>query len=977
MAKLTGNPVAHLTEYELRHLVEHLYHSGRHNELYALVEHRPWYEAKCAIDFTRGTFVQDVELAIGCAESQGVKGLPRVMAYSLLAATVRSWTEVMPIQALRALMLAGDTEQALLCAGLCSRPGMQAEAYWQIGDELAKQGNLETAGTALQRALSRTECVTDDCERSRILSTLAQSLVRTDLIDDGRCTARMAVTVADRIDHHIPRALALAEAACALLQAGLNDEAEHVAQSALHCFRRYNCSRLKVLVLLVQDAFSAASAFAPIYHCSEALCKIARVFAQVGDFQRALSVADTIRIPGLPFRALVFTEVAERMWQVGRASEAHKLVQRVLSYAKWRTFQLLSEVYLLPLVRVLAEMGEVEQACPIVRPRWLGRGDGTMQTKASVALAESGHLGEACELAHHALVATRGDLWLRLNMWLVPALYRSEYAHNLAMIAQVLARAGEKREAEQIARQALATAIEIENPLYRAIAFGDVAVALAQGGLSEPARQAARLAVNASDGSPYWRTHHVLLLPGLAQALAHAGEIESARVVARHLELPPSAQRIPVDPYRGALHLDRVIGLVNVAQALAQTGDLEASLTVARAIRGMPWWVSQRVRALCLIGSEMTRQGRVKEAHRVLRRAQSIASRLPSPPRFRRGTFLEDPELLAEALVELGETRKALNTLAISCEWESDDYTWALAEIVQVIASMSSVEEARQLAQYCANTYSKVENVEGRWMSLVGAAHAFAQLGDLDKAGKLIHHALMAMDKAKPIPRQGLFRLAQALTEVGEVERALEIAEQLTSIEQRDELLSGVMKALGLDGNIDEALVIAQRIADPTDRADALAIVAERMYTSNPHDRLKYVQFAQSVLRNARSEDRQSAARHVAALLPGLGFFGRDAVVAVWQHIRAAEQVLNLDMDLDDKQVFGSDNVPRASSMQPNTPTLRGFIGAVFRRLYVLVGIAVGWLSGYVGWMVFTLIVDIRRQRFQLDELSGLASNPF
>ena len=70
---LTGNPVVHLTEYELRHLAEHLEASGRAEDLHRLLaletgeQRNAWYEAKEAVGDTAG-FLADVTRAWRLAE---------------------------------------------------------------------------------------------------------------------------------------------------------------------------------------------------------------------------------------------------------------------------------------------------------------------------------------------------------------------------------------------------------------------------------------------------------------------------------------------------------------------------------------------------------------------------------------------------------------------------------------------------------------------------------------------------------------------------------------------------------------------------------------------------------------------------------------------------------------------------------------------------------------------------------------------
>jgi hypothetical protein len=92
MVEIKGNPVAHLTEYELRHLAQHLEASERTDDLHGLLAlgasecRNAWYEAKEARDET-AAYLADVEHAWRLAEGRS-DDVHRQCRYALVTATI-------------------------------------------------------------------------------------------------------------------------------------------------------------------------------------------------------------------------------------------------------------------------------------------------------------------------------------------------------------------------------------------------------------------------------------------------------------------------------------------------------------------------------------------------------------------------------------------------------------------------------------------------------------------------------------------------------------------------------------------------------------------------------------------------------------------------------------------------------------------------------------------------------------------------
>ena len=109
MTRLSDNPVAHLTEYELRHLAEHLEASGRREDLHHVLaletsgQRNAWYEAKEAVGDTAG-FLANVARAWRLVEESysPAKGMHTGQSiglqnrYALIAASINSLMENVP-----------------------------------------------------------------------------------------------------------------------------------------------------------------------------------------------------------------------------------------------------------------------------------------------------------------------------------------------------------------------------------------------------------------------------------------------------------------------------------------------------------------------------------------------------------------------------------------------------------------------------------------------------------------------------------------------------------------------------------------------------------------------------------------------------------------------------------------------------------------------------------------------------------------
>src|SRR5262249_49487430 len=72
-----------------------------------------WLDAQRSYDPALQIYLQSVERALEVAETQGLEGLPDMVAWSLLYGTVISQADNLPMTAIEAMVGLGEIEQAL------------------------------------------------------------------------------------------------------------------------------------------------------------------------------------------------------------------------------------------------------------------------------------------------------------------------------------------------------------------------------------------------------------------------------------------------------------------------------------------------------------------------------------------------------------------------------------------------------------------------------------------------------------------------------------------------------------------------------------------------------------------------------------------------------------------------------------------------------------------------------------------------
>lgn len=566
--------------YAFRHLSAHLAQAGMFTELGDLIENRAWYEAQRDHDPSLTSFAEDVNRALALAEQRGLDGLPQVVAWSLLVATVRTRATQVPIEALETMVLLGEGERALRYAALITDAERQSEAYLRLAEQFRSSNDLKRARQALYASQAVSASIRDERKRANAHASVAVALAEAGEFD-------RALVAAANIGDEWWRALVLAGVAQALVHAGEFERALAAVASIGDERSREEATMDVAQALAQEDEFDRAlTAAASMRHertSARAVAGVAQALARAGEFDRALATAASIGDERR--RADALADVAQTLAQVGDLAKASEVWQQALAAAAsidddGRHAEVLEGV-----ARALAQAGELTQAREVSQRVPVGVAQAGEFDRTLAAVENDGYERNLAEvLAGVAqageydwpLAAVENDGYERNRAgaladvtqagefdWTLAVVENAGHVWNraqaMASAAQVLAQAGEFE-------QALAAAC-IGNEESRARALAEVAQALAQAGelvKASEAWQRAQAAATSIDDEG----RRLGALTGVARALAQTGEFDRALAVAASI----------------ADERGRAKVLTGVSQALAQVGEYEQALAVVESI---------------------------------------------------------------------------------------------------------------------------------------------------------------------------------------------------------------------------------------------------------------------------------------------------------------------------------------------------------------------------------------------------------
>ncbi len=373
-------------------------------------------------------------------------------------------------------------------------------------------------------------------------------------------------------------------------------------------------------------------------------------------------------------------------------------------------------------------------------------------------------------------------------------------AEALCAVAVVLAENGQAAQSADVAGRALQSAARIEDKWSQAETLGTVAAALAGAGQAGVALQsAARI-------EDKWSRAQTL--SWVAAALAEGGHAgQAADVAGQALQL---VARID-DSWKQWQTLSRV------AAALAVAGQAERALQVAARIDD-PW---QQAETLSWVATVLARAGQAGQAADVAGQALQLVARIDDS-----WEHLRTLSRVAVALAVTGQGRQALQVAAgIAERWQRAE---ALSGVAAVLARAGQVRQAQAAA-------GRIEDPRQQARALTGVAAVLAGAGQAERAAAVAAQAQAAAGRIKHPDEQAraLSSVAAALARAGQAEQAAAVAAQAQAAAGRIDYpghqaraLSSAGVALARAGQAEQALQAVARIGDPEQQARALSSVS-------------------------------------------------------------------------------------------------------------------------------------------------------
>ncbi len=891
--------------YLLEYLSLYLQAADDFNTLATLVESPAWYEASGYHDPSLQLFARDVEQAIEMAEARGLDALPHVVAWSLLYASVCSYATQVPVEALEAMVLLGESERALRYADLITDLKQRVDAYRRIGLRLHEQGRDDEAYKVLQGALAAAEGIVDEDSRAKVMSGVVEAMA-----EAGDPAGALAA--AEGIADGFWRAEALSGVARAIAEMGDLTGAEQVIAGAL----------------------AAAEGIDDAYWQTKALSNMAKITAEVGDLARALALTKRIgsesrRAEALSSVAMPMAEAGDMMGLMGMLAVAEGVDDEY-----WQA-NALSNV-----ARAMTKVGDLAGAKQALAGALAAaekitdiNSQAAALSNVAVAIAKMGDLKRAREVMEKALSEREKGLDV--------GLLRQEALSGVVALAQVGDRVGALEMAGKI--------VEIRT---RAEALCSVAVAMAKAGDLKEARKAladAKVAATEINDSYLWRE----VVANMAAAMAQMGDLVGALAAAKQIDDDRRRVQTLLRVTRDTIQRDDILGALTVAQdiddkrwraqalaevavAKAQAGDwerareiLEDSLTEVEVNDDARWreqaWfrvasamvqaddldviVSAlsaekrgngsrlHIEALLRAAAEMETNDDTREA--LVGVAKIIEQTGDLEDALRIAEEIDDARWQSEVLIglamalikddDLDRAKKALMDAMVAVEKIDDNYlrTRALTVLASVVVQTGDLAWAREILGDVPTVAKKIDNDYWRVEALTKTAAVMQQTDDLEEAKKILRAVIAVVRGINNDYCQAemLMEVAGVMAQIGDIEGVgYALTGVFAAVEKWDDRwrTKSVLRVAD-EYFLEEALSTAEEIGDDEDQVEALAM-------AEVGDEVQFPAWTRNVFAQARQRGRDEVWSHIAAFAPVLGKLG--VITPTWQRIQAVEAVL-------------------------------------------------------------------------------------
>lgn len=733
--------------YGLLYLPTHLIEAKQFEVLQGLLLAPGWLDAQRSYDPALQAYIKSVERVLEMVEIQGIEGLPGAVAWSLNYGTVISQATSLPITALEAMTVIDEIEQALHYADLLTEPHKKALAYLKIGMQLQTQGLMLQAQEVLARVQALTKHITRENWRVKVLSDIVQALIIAGDQEQAHQTMKDALAVAGGIADERLRIETLCSLVEGLIQLGSTAHAQNILKQALsmaketqdfwildHVFQTIDQvegvgDKNQIIndVLATLDGITDEQEFVTKTRlAAQWLIKMGRVeqaadilnratnllqdfddqgdrdsnleylipeLAKIGAYDQALLLAQDIDAERE--RSLALGSVATALSEVEAFDRALTIAENIEE--EWVQAETLREI-----AQTLAKTGAFERALVVAdniyndleRARALGA--------IALALARKKEI----EQARRLLARTRSMIK-----------FSDDRVHQAQALGEIaLALAGDQEQALQIGSQSLRVAKSIDYEWYRIEALSNIALVMAQAGLTELADQAIGEALE--DVEKVNKEFRSSVLSHIARTQALTGARDQARqTIDRALHMAEMMRS----------HFERVRALNDIAECLKELGEVEQArqilykaLSVAGHIRSR----DHRAWALSEVSIALIDVGEAEQAHQTLAEALPLATGHDRPLSY-----------VALGFAQVGEVDRGLT---IASEVNSKhEASIALHGVVQTLL------HERKFNQALAVTNSMIDDLFGhRARALCDVAEYLIKVKDIKQAYQVLVRAM-------------------------------------------------------------------------------------------------------------------------------------------------------------------------------------------------------------------------------------------
>ncbi len=444
----------------------------------------------------------------------------------------------------------------------------KSDAMKDISIELAKQGKLDEAASALQEALAIARGISDDYWESISVGAISTELAKQGKLDEAASVLQEALSIARGSINDCHKSYAMRDISTELAKQGKLDEAASV----------------------LQEALVIASGISNGWDKSSAMSSISIVLAKQDKLDEAIAIARGVS--DVWDKSSAMSDISAEMAKQGKLDDAFAIT-RDISNDYWKSIALSG------ISSELAKQGKLDEAASALQEAFnctRGISNGWDKNNAlstiSTELASQDKLDEALAIA------------MGINNY-------CDKSYAMRDITTELAKQGKLDEAVSAFQEVLVISSGISNGVAKSRAMKDISTELAK---KFKINEALSIAIGISDD--YWKS---IALSGISSELAKQGKLDEAA----------SAMHEALNCTSGIRYIgDKNNALRAISTELAKQGKLDEAtsafqeiLSIARGISD-DYWKSSTLGA---ISTELAKQGKLNEAASALQEALAIA----------------------------------------------------------------------------------------------------------------------------------------------------------------------------------------------------------------------------------------------------------------------------------------------------------------------------------------------------------------